>query len=99
MKWSEAVSPEANVAVGVQNCKGLELSLLACSLVILPQCQGYRRHETPGQRPRPLLLTAIAVAEDQPRFPQGEQCQVTRALAGERVAGEGPRMYVGIHVL
>lgn len=28
-----------------------------------------------GQRPRTVLLTAIAVAEDQPRFPQG---QVTR---------------------
>lgn len=42
-----------------------------------------------GQRPRTVLLTAIAVAEDQPRFPQG---QVTRPH-------RGPRMYVGIHVL
>lgn len=42
-----------------------------------------------GQRPRTVLLTAIAVAEDQPWFPRS---QVTRPH-------RGPRMYVGIHIL
>lgn len=43
-KGSQAVSPEANAAVGVENCQGPELSFPARSLVI----QGGRRHGSPG---------------------------------------------------
>lgn len=81
-EWIEAVSPEANLVVGVENCERIRplrfLQAIYPATVLRMLVEDTRLL---GQRQKVWSFTATAAAEYEPQFPQGD---AKRARCQER---------------